>query len=424
VAGPVQTSGPRAPGKSRLANVPGVTDTTVKLGVEYISTEDLQAFQQVAGVKAVGATDMLKAYQAVVAAVNKAGGVAGGRKLVIVPRKRETTESVAQAGQTTCAAFTDDDRVFAANLYHNQDSPGVPCLTSRGVLAIGGGAVEGGSQRDFQRFGGRYLSSGTVDTVSAARTYVDALVRQGFLTKSSKVGLLWFDFADFQEARARGLKPAVAANGLNLVSEYRVTYSEPSDLGRIASSMQNAVLTFRNAGVDRVITLDYQGTLTYFFMTTAQSQGYHPRHGLASWSDAEFLRANGNGDQLAGSMGVGWMPAYDLQVRQQPGNAATAECRAIMKAAQMPAWDAQGDVILQLRACAEVLFLAKVLNTTTDLGFAAIGRAAASLGERPSYVGFSERFAVDKLWGGAAYRDLAWGVSCSCFTYRGATRRF
>lgn len=426
---PARAAGSTAAGSTSRpvtsANVPGVTATTVKLGVEYISTEELGAFANAAGVEAVGQTDMLKAYQAVVEAVNRAGGVAGGRRLVIVPRERSTSESNAQASQATCSAFTEDDRVLLANPQYSMDTPAVPCLTSRGVVVIGGASVEGGSQRDFQRFAGRYLSPGTVDTVTAARGYVDALVRQRFLTKTNRVGLLWFDFGDFREARKDGLLPALNRGGLDLASEFRATYSgNPADLGQIAAQMQNAALQFRADGVDRVLTLDYQGTLQYFFMNTAESQGYRPKYGLASWSDAEFLRANSSAAQLDGSTGIGWMPAYDLAVRQLPLDEPKRRCLAVMKAAQMPPLAAQTDSLIQLRVCAEVFFAERLLNTAADLSPAGLAAAAAALGPQPSYAGFAERFAADKRWGGAAYRDLAYDSSCSCFTYRGASRPF
>jgi hypothetical protein len=397
----------------------------VKLGVEYISTAELGAFANAAGVKAVGQTDMLKAYRAAVAAVNAAGGVAGGRRLEIVARQRSTSESNAQAAQTTCSAFTEDNRVLLANLFLGQGSPAVPCLTSKGVVAIGGATVEAGSQLDFQRFGGRYISPGTAETITAARAYVQALVRQGFLTRSSKVGLLWFDFPDFREAKDRGLVPALKAAGLSLTSEYRGTYSgSASDLGSIAAQMQSAALQFRSSDVDRVLTLDYQGTLQYFFMNNAQSQRYHPKYGLATWSDAEFLRANAPAEQLAGSSGIGWIPGYDLSVRQLPLDEPRKRCLQVMKSAQMPALEAQTDTLLQLRACEEVFFAQALLNTATDLSPAGLAAAAASLGSRPSYSGFAQRFSRSKLWGALAYRDLAYDTSCSCFAYRGANRSF
>jgi ABC-type branched-subunit amino acid transport system substrate-binding protein len=412
-------------GSARPGNVPGVTDTTVKLGVEYISAAGYGAFANAAGVKAVGDTDQLAAYKAVVAEVNRTGGVAGGRKIVIVPRERAISENNSQAAQRTCAAFTEDDRVLVANGYFAQDSPMVPCLASRGVLSVASGYVEAGSQRDFTRFGGRYMAPAVVDTTTAARAYVDALVRQGFLTPKSTVGLLWFDFADFVAAREAGLLPALKRHGITLKREYRATYKgDPAELGQIASQMQAASLRFASDRVDRVLTLDFNGTLQFFFMQNAENQGYRPKYGLASWSDAEFLRANSSATQLSGSTGIGWLPSYDADQQHQPLDPAKKRCLAIMKSADMPPIEAQGDRILQYQACATVLYVASLLNKATDLTPAGLAAAAASLGQQPSYAGFSDSYARDKLWGGAAYRDLDFGGTCSCFTYRSANRAF
>jgi hypothetical protein len=301
----------------------------------------------------------------------------------------------------------------------------VPCLASRGVPSVASGYVEAGSQRDFNRFGGRYMAPAVVDTITAARGYVDALVRQGFLTPKSTVGLLWFDFSDFVAAREAGLLPALKRHGIALKGEYRGHYGgDPAELGQIASQMQAATLQFKADGVDRVLTLDFNGTLQFFFMQNAENQGYRPKYGLASWSDAEFLRANSSSKQLAGSTGIGWLPSYDLDQQHQPLDPAKKRCLAIMKSANMPEIVAQGDRILQYQACSTVLYIASLLNKATSLTPGGLAAAAEALGPQPSYSGFNDRYARGKLWGGAAYRDLAYDDSCSCFSYRSANRTF
>jgi hypothetical protein len=159
-------------------------------------------------------------------------------------------------------------------------------------------------------------------------------------------------------------------------------------------------------------------------MTTAENQRYRPKYGRATWSDAEFLRANSSAAQLAGSIGIGWMPGYDLAVRQLPVDEPKRRCLAAMKAAQMPPLDAQTDTLIQLRACEEVFLVQRLLDTATDLTPGGLRAAVAALGHQPSYVGFADRFGPSKLWGAAAYRDLAFDSSCSCFAYRGPNSPF
>jgi hypothetical protein len=394
----------------------------VKFGLEYISAASLGTFADAAGVKGVGQVDPLAAYRAVVDAVNRAGGVAGGRKLVLVPRNRSLSEDTAQAAQLSCAAFTEDNHVLAAAAALTQGSPLVSCLASRGVMSVTAGFSEAGSQHDFSHFAGRYVAASTADTISASRAYVDALVRQGFLSPKNKVGLLWFDFPDFKAAKDEGIQAELRARGMSLAADFRSTYNgNPAELGPIASQMQSAALKFRAAGVDRVITLDYNGTLQFFFMNNAQQQGYHPRYGLASWSDTEFLRANASAEQLAGSTGIGWLPANDLSVAQQPKDGPHPRCAAAMKAAGMPPAQAQADVIIENQACDVVFYLADLLKAARNLTPPGLGAAAASLGARPSYSSFSNSYARNKFWGVASYRDLAYGTACACFSYTGST---
>jgi hypothetical protein len=419
-------SDPQSRGGSlaRPANVPGVTDTTVKLGVEYFDTAQLGTFANSAGVKGVGATSQLQTYQVAADYVNRHGGLAGGRKLVIVPRQRSTTESTSSAGQASCAAFAEDDRVFAANADLTEDSPLVACLAKHGVLSVTGGQVEAGSRDDFAHYPGLYMGPSTMETVGAAGAYVDALVRQGLLTPGSTIGLLWFDFSDFVVARQAGLLPALARHGLKVKTEFRSHYGgSASDLGAIASQMQSAELQFRAAGVDRVLSLDFQGTLLFFFMQQAQQQGYHPRYGLASWSDLDFLTANGMGPQLTGATGIGWLPAYDVDAQHQPKTAPMTQCLALMRAHGMSV-TAQGDLILQYDACAKVFFLKALLDKARDLRPAGLRAALAQLGQQPSYAGFGDRFDTNRPWGAAVYRDLGYDAACSCGTYRGGDSRF
>lgn len=419
-----QVPRPGSDGSTKAANVPGVSDTTLKLGVEYFSTSELAAFGNATGVQAVGATETLEAYKAAAEYVNKRGGVAGGRRIVLVPRQRSTSENNSSAAQATCAAFTEDDRVFAANADFTQDSPLVPCLSRRGVLSVTAGLVEAGSRDDFARFGGLYMGPSTAETISAADTYIDALVRQGLVTKGSTIGLLWLDFTDFQAARKHGLLPALARHGMKLKSEYQAHYSgNPSDLGPIAAQMQSAALQFRSDGVDRVLTLDYQGTLTYFFMQQAQQQGYKPRYGLASWSNAEFLVANGQTAQLAGASGFGWLPGVDVAPTRQPKLAPLEECKALMQAKGMSV-KAQSDAVIQYTACSRVFFLKTLLDNAPDLSPAGLRTALSGLGKQPSYSGFGDAFSANRAWGAAVYRDLVYDASCGCAAYRGPDRSF
>ena len=111
---------------TNTSNVPGVTATTVKLGVEYIDAAALNAYATAAGANGTGGIDGLAAYKAAVGAVNRGGG-AGGRKIEIVPYKRSISDNNAQVAQAECAAWTEDNHVFAATAYVTQGSKRAAC---------------------------------------------------------------------------------------------------------------------------------------------------------------------------------------------------------------------------------------------------------------------------------------------------------
>jgi ABC-type branched-subunit amino acid transport system substrate-binding protein len=424
-AGDGPSSAVGAPGSrsARPATVPGTTDTTVKLGVEYYDTSQVASAGSGLGVKGAGATSQLKAFQFAVDYVNSHGGVAGGRKLVIVAHQASLSNSTATQAQATCTAFTDDNRVFAATADLSLGSPLVPCLAKHGVLSVNGGVMESGSRDDFLRYKGLYVGPAAIETVSSADAYVEALVRQGFLTKGSTIGLLWLDFADYAAARKSGLLPALARHGLKLKIEFQSHYSGPSDVGRVAGEMQNAVLQFRTANVDRVLTLDYGGSLTYFFMQNAQNQGYQPRYGLNSGSNLAFLEANNMAAQLSGATGIGWLAASDVTAQRQPRTAALLQCLALMKAHGMPA-QTTVDYGFQYRACTSVFFLKSLLDRAPSLSPEGLRTALDALGRQPSYSGFGDTFSAQRPWGAALYRDLVFDSACTCASYRGPDRSF
>ena len=107
------------------------------------------------------------------------------------------------------------------------------------------------------------------------------------------------------------MKPRLAARGLHLTEEAHFTELEgTASASGMSAQASNAVLRFRSAGIDRVITLDFAGLTNFLFMPVAESQGYHPRYGFHSLMQPS-LRANVPAAQMAGMVGVGWRPNYD-----------------------------------------------------------------------------------------------------------------
>lgn len=107
--------------------------------------------------------------------------------------------------------------------------------------------------------------------------------------------------------------------------------ADASTFDRQASGAASAVLRFRSNNVTHVLSSD---SFVAFFMLPAEDQGYRPRYGLNSYHvPAAALQALVPPRQLAGSLGIGWLPVSDVDAAHNPGPVGPGEtaCRKVMK---------------------------------------------------------------------------------------------
>ena len=103
-------------------------------------------------------------------------------------------------------------------------------------------------------------------------------------------------------------------------------------LGAMSAQMSSAVLRFRSAGVSHVLFVTVNNSELWFFMPAAESQGYRPRYGLASYHVPATLPQFVPAAQLHGAVGIGWSPYQDVVESQDPGGRpAVPECMDLME---------------------------------------------------------------------------------------------
>ncbi len=110
VLGSVGIAGASAPTQS----TPGVTKDDIKVGVTYID------FSEIRDIVDIDHGDYEAAYNAVIADLNKNGGI-NGRKVVPVFAPVSPVGTV--PSQEACVKLTEDEKVFAAIGFFNQDAP-------------------------------------------------------------------------------------------------------------------------------------------------------------------------------------------------------------------------------------------------------------------------------------------------------------
>jgi hypothetical protein len=426
-----------APGSGEGASAlgpsaPGVSDTEIKIGLVYDVNQG--ATNAALGVApAVGQIDTRRAYDALIAEVNRTGGVAG-RKLKPV---YFTFDSL--AGKTTdtiyeeaCAAFTQDDRVFGV-LVSGTDSFR-QCLTKARVAQVAAGVGLSDSQT-FQQF--PYL----VETLAPALDrmvafQVPALKQAGYyaegrdgpLPAGMKLGVMMYDEPVFHRA-LKVLRAGLAAEGIEIADAVAIKSAESTDqIGDEVAAIRAASLKFKEQGITHVQFLATNNAfLQWRFMQDSEKQLYQPRYGLSSNDGGQALATllgNDAGPQLTSSVSVGWFPLFDVPARDYSGEnelPALQRCKKILQDAGETF--GEGDPTRNKEAQASIFcdaffyFQAAVTDGGPQVTPESWLAGVAQQDGLASAATFVMKTTAERRDGMGAYRDAKFFEDCTCFHY-------
>jgi ABC-type branched-subunit amino acid transport system substrate-binding protein len=351
--------------------------------------------------------------------INAHGGL-GGRKIQLVTydlSPNAVTDDASAAYQAACAYFTQDHKVTAITSYAALAPDSFyQCLANAHVPIIT--PDEGTSAEFFRRFPNTVYMPPTPNYSRLLADSVDALWNAGWLTAKSRVGIVGFDTPNVHDIVNKGLVPALARHGLKLAAGMYTGTTTAA-----AGAYGGGVLSFKSKLVDRVFFAP--GGQPIYFALAAQLQGYHPRYELGSLEYPTPLAANLPADQLAGSMGLDWLPYLDLPSNKwstvkTPG---IAQCRKAMASAHQ---DFSSGTTLGIAAwiCDDWMFLKKVFDAGASPDEAGIRRAAETLGDsfKPAST-FRTTFSPGRTHDGASgYRMIAFNTACKCYAYTTGVR--
>ena len=418
---------------------PGVTATTIAVGVTYTTDGD----QANAAIGAAGITQGdEKAYvDAVIADLNSRGGIAGRRVVAVYHGYRaQTSESKATQDQAACARFTQDSKVFAVlggGLSENLPA----CLNKAGVLSLASGTLINQDDEFFRRYPASIQLS-TPSQNRMMRDYVATLSRlkyfTGWTTSSGqpgaapvKVGVLSVDNNYWKRPLRSVLLPALQRAGFPVDAQNVAEIHEPqnqADVSQSAAQVQNATLRLQSNGVTHVVMLDQSGILTILFAQNARTQRYFPRLGLNSAAGPQALHDAGvvDNDQLHGAVGLGWFPSIDVPAAagakvSPPG---TKRCLDVIKKRTGQSFTSSNAATIALTKCDMAWFLAEAVRraggsiTTPSVLRAVEGMGTSFQGALLPRYGFGpgRRDAVETGF------DMRWDTSCECNTYVGSHR--
>jgi hypothetical protein len=365
--------------------------------------------------------------QAIIDDINARGGVLG-RKLKLHVWWYDVADypTLADYIDAECAYFTQDVEVFTVYMTGG-DSATLECYRQAGMPVI----VNWTNLTDDVV----YAQNPHVFTISypsisrVSRLMAGGLTDAGFLTRGSKIGLVSFDFPPWRRAVDQVLRPALAARGLSLSAEAHVTPPRsPEELGVMMTEINAAAVRFRAEGIEKVLFLDANAFLGYFFINAAENQQYRGfQYGLTSGTGGDIRDTNGErfypAEQMDGAVLLGWAPLGDIAQAEGfkllPPSA--SRCRALLERNGFRFHpDNCCRLWLGLEWCNRLWLLDAALeNQNSDaINVASFIRGAESLGSsfKPTDT-FGATFAKGKHDGPSVYRVLRWSPSYQCFRY-------
>lgn len=415
--GPSSASRPsaRADGPAAADRVPstrtGATASTadrtpVRVGVLYLDGADAAASNL--GISGLSTGDAWAQANAVATHLNAAGGLAG-RRIDLRRGRMDAASAVSDPEGTyaaACATLTEDEKVRYVVSYVNLTATRLACYAKRGVTVLDDQSAVVDSAG--ARYSGTFAGPGELALGRAAEELVDALWRRGWLTPASKVGTYVPDTPDGAETETRYLVPALARHGLKPAATYRATG---------AASANSTVLTFRSAGVDRVVPM---GQSPLFLMNAAESQGYRPQYAMNSgFGPGALLETAAPKAQLKGAAGIGWSKFLDIGAGTKPGPVSSNEtlCFTLMRKAGQQSTSGTTQAF-QLSLCNTLMFL-KAATDRFGVTPHLLGEVAAQGLAFPPADTYAIRMRTGRADGVAAYRDVVFDDGCSCFQYVG-----
>lgn len=357
-----------------------------------------------------------KVFRTLVSSVNAQGGIAG-RKIIPVTADTDTASGDWNSDfQAACERLARDQKaeVVLGYVFAQLDSF-ESCLAKAGVPHLSGAYTIGDEQtlRQFPQL----VGTNALTADRRFRLQLEGAVREGYLTRSNKIGIVVDGCPSSLRAVKNSVDPYVRSAGLQEAA--RVVFSCPSgsgDAGAAASQVQGAVLRFRQNGVDRVFI---EGIPLVLFSQAAESQGYRPGYLVTSTSPGSAAEPNMPKEQLKNVRGYGWMPHMDVSKASRPApTAAQQRCLALLKSGGFVPREFN-DFLAAYTSCDGLFaYEAALQRTGGRSGGAEVVQALTALGRSlPAAGTYGGRTDYSRRNAPAVYRAWRYGTDCSCFRY-------
>ena len=407
----------------------GFTRTKVYVGIN--SWQDVGEATKLLGGDAIQTGDQQAYARAVIAEINKAGGIAGRQvEPVFYDLKTSEAANAATVTEEACTLWTEDRPVFAV-LYVSGagllDDDIATCLSKVGVAVVYLNSL--GMPAWFDKLPlvwapmspryARHLPAvvGRADAQGYFRSWDTAQGASG--SAPAKVGIVTTAWSSSTEA-LRGFTQGVEAAGYKVVATAQV--SGPTD----GSGANSAVLKFRQEGVTHVMNEGQCIGGIVPFMSTADSQRYYPRYLIHTGNCPQLLVRFTPRSQWRGAIGAGYQPALDVDWAHDPGDPSPGRtrCQKTMRDAGEAPRTSRDGFAFMVWFCDGFQFLTTAIRGGGDvLTPQAFIRGAQAIRRMEPSSTFAISF-PQRRDGAAGLRDLVFRDDCQCPVYVSGNKPF
>lgn len=410
-----------APSTAGSGSVTAVT-TPLTVGLAYIDNSGSSASLGFSSGQTVNAKSTMQAY---VRGLNAMGGFNGRQIKTVEFTFNGQSPNYDTLASAACAKFTQDYHVQVVIDGAFGTTGGFrECMQKAGVFVLAN-QVEG--DRTLSTRYPLHVNTMNLTTDRAYGALVSLLNKPGYVTKTNQIGVLLEECPENRDAYERTVLPLVKRLGLKApkLSTIDCTVGFSSAAGA-ATAINGAVLSFRSAGVDRVMFMSgaQESVMLALFAQPANSQGYRPGYMLTSSAQIQALRSSLPEPQRPQFNGVGNAPTQDVD-----GAVPTAvekRCLALVKGGGL-AVGAYADQTLVLFHCGSFLVLEAALKVSggdaTAMRLAAAVTQLPTAFRAPSVVGGAMSFGSVKHDGPDMVQVFHYVDACHCMRYSGSPQR-
>jgi hypothetical protein len=397
---------------------PGVTDTEVKVGFVIV---DQTALSALLGVDSPDSGDIDGQIRTLVDHVNANGGVAG-RNVVPVIKVFDALRDTPATEEQLCREFTEDDQVFAVVLLGQFQENARPCYAAKQTLMIDQSLFPVETE-DYESLAPYLWQPGLPEYGKLFRGLAVALVETEFLTTDTTLGIVGIDTEQNRRVFDRDLLPVL--NELGKQAEV-VTWVDPTSSATLQAGQQEAVLSFKEAGVDRVVVVGGSRLLA-FLLTIAIPENYFPRYAVTTFDNPDY-NVRETPEAMIGSVGISVLPGFDIADGQLPfPNPESDEQRCLdVLATGGHTFESRANARQATLYCDGLFLLQEATaGVTGSLTAEVVGAGVVALGD--DWVGaanYAAGFSAGSYDGATGYRVMRFDETCLCFVLDGPTREF